>query len=147
MITALANVLQTPVVLFTSADGLPIIVTKPTHNPLKDVELIYLAYNQYGPGHYDLAVYSGDSEGSTSRRRNFCSCASRRPINGTTCCQDPALRAYSTRCPCYNQQLACTAACNCVGCKNEFGVDQSKCVIHLQSQDVSDEDTKPRYSH
>ena len=122
MIKALCNVLQTPIILFTSVKGLPIIVSTPTHNPLKEVEFIYLAYNQYGPGHYDLALYAGGNEvESSSCKRHFCSCASRRPIKGLPCCQDPSLKAYSTRCPCYNKQLACTAACNCVGCKNEFG--------------------------
>ena len=35
MIKALCNVLQTPIILFTSIKGLPIIVSTPTHNPLK----------------------------------------------------------------------------------------------------------------
>ena len=100
MIKALCNVLQTPIILFTSVKGLPIIVSTPTHNPLKEVEFIYLAYNQYGPGHYDLALYAGGNEvESSSCKRHFCSCASRRPIKGLPCCQDPSLKAYSTRCP------------------------------------------------
>lgn len=122
MVKALCNVLQTPIILFTSVKDMPIIVCTPTHNPLKEVDFIYLAYNQYGPGHYDVALYGGGNETQgTSRKRQFCSCASRRPIKGLPCCLDPTLKSYSTRCPCYNKQLACTTACNCVGCKNEFG--------------------------
>ena len=122
MVKALCNILQTPIILFTSVKDLPIIVCTPTHSPLKEVEFIYLTYNQYGQGHYDLALYAGGNEPQHSGiKRRFCSCASRRPIKGLPCCQDPSLKSYTTRCPCYNQQLACTAACNCCGCKNEFG--------------------------
>lgn len=83
VIKELCNVLQTPISLFTSVKGLPIIVSTPTHNPLKEVEFIYLAYNQYGPGHYDLVFYDGGNEvQSSSCKGHFCSCASRRPIKG-----------------------------------------------------------------
>ena len=105
-----------------SVKDMPIIVCTPTHNPLKEVDFICLAYNQYDPGHYDVALYGGGNETQgTSRKCHFCSCASRRPIKGLSCCLDPTLTSYSTRCPCYNKQLACTTACNCVECKNEFG--------------------------
>ena len=52
VIAALSNVLQSPIVVFTSIHHLPVLVITPSHQAMINPSPIYLTYNQEGPGHY-----------------------------------------------------------------------------------------------
>ena len=101
MVRALSNVLHTPIVLFTSAPDMPIIVTTPSHVHVTNTHPIHLTFNMFGPGHYDLAVFNEvlSDKSSLVYTNSFCLCASKRMTKGTPCSQSTS---YSTRCPCYN---------------------------------------------
>ena len=53
---ALANVLRLPIVLFTSIENFPVVVVNPRQQ-VPDAEPLFLAYQQQGPGHYDIAEF------------------------------------------------------------------------------------------
>ena len=115
LVRALSNVLESPIVLFTSATGLPIIITRPSHTYVSNIHPIYLTLNMFGAGHYDLAVIN-DSHPEQVHYNKFCLCASRKQIKGKPCMQS---QQYSTRCPCFNTQRPCSKECQC---ENEYGI-------------------------
>ena len=89
VITALSNMLQTALVVFTSRPHQPIHVQHPTHSPMKNPYPIHLAYLQLESGHYDAVVPrinttsesnpTTDSEAtSASETEIFCSCGRKR---------------------------------------------------------------------
>lgn len=95
VITALSNVLQSPIVLFTSIDGLPIVVIMPTQSPISNVHPIFMAYNQYGSGRYDGVVWKNPDEddGNVAEYPEHCNCG-RGGSKGTPC--NLQLNQYST---------------------------------------------------
>ena len=122
VITALAHVLQSPIVLFTSIDGLPIVVIMPTQSPVANIHPLFMAYNQYGSGHFDGVVWKNpdedDGDGAHAEYPQHCNCGRGGP-KGTPC--NLQLNQYSTRCPCYNRKLQCSLKCRCKNCQNPFG--------------------------
>ena len=106
---------NSPIVLFTSAENLPIIITTPTHSSKINVQPIFLAL--FGPGHYDVAIFN-DQSTCTPSTREFCLCGSNKTIKGIPCTLS---KSYSARCPCYNNQCPCSNDCICKGCQNNFG--------------------------
>lgn len=60
---ALSNVLHLPIVIFTSIENFPVIAISQRHQ-LPEVQPLYLAYTQQGPGHYDIAKFQQVSESS-----------------------------------------------------------------------------------
>ena len=101
VITALCNVLHSPIVLFTSIPNLPILVVTPSHEPMDNPQPIHLTFTQHGAGHYDLASYRDsfpcpDSEQCAEPSK--CSCGRKRQ-SGTACTS--VLNKYTCRCPCY----------------------------------------------
>lgn len=63
-ITALSNMLQSPIVLFTSKLNQPIHIQNPTYSPLRSSNPIYLAYLQIGSGHYDAVICGNEDQTS-----------------------------------------------------------------------------------
>ena len=53
----MCNVLNTPIVVFSSISDVPVIVITPTIGTATTSETIHLAYSQYGPGHYDAVSW------------------------------------------------------------------------------------------
>ena len=53
---ALANVLRLPTILFTSIENFPVVVVSPRQQ-VPDAQPLFLAYQQQGPGHYDIAEF------------------------------------------------------------------------------------------
>lgn len=47
-ITALSDVLKTPIVLLTSVENMPVYIQHPTHCQTLNMNPIFLAYNQFG---------------------------------------------------------------------------------------------------
>ena len=63
MVLTLANILQMPITVFTSVSNMPVLCIMPTTHSTLTTQLIFLAYTQTGPGHYDcvLPIESSDS--------------------------------------------------------------------------------------
>ena len=56
VIAAISNILKAPIVVFTSVKNMPVVIQHPTHSPTLNMDPIFLAYNQFGSGHYSAAV-------------------------------------------------------------------------------------------
>ena len=124
-IAALTNMLQTPLILFTSRPNQPLHIQYPTHSPMLNLNPICLAYLQFGPGHYDaVAPISVEQEKdiifpAAAPPMIHCNCA-RKSTKSNAC--SFSLTQYTCRCPCYNSKHPCTEYCKCKGCTNTFGV-------------------------
>lgn len=124
-IAALSNMLQTPLILFTSRPNQPLHIQYPTHSPMLNPNPICLAYLQFGPGHYDaVAPISVEQEEdiifpAAAPPTIHCNCA-RKSTKSNAC--SFSLTQYTCRCPCYNSKHPCTEYCKCKGCTNTFGV-------------------------
>ena len=136
-ISALSNLLHTPLVLFTSMADHPVHIQYPTSS-LLNAHPIYLAYLHIGPGHYDAVIPDDEvhhdnmtsaetiSPDITSdcavNNKTHCTCG-RKNMKGSAC--SFSLQHYSCRCPCYNSQKPCTEYCKCKKCSNTFGARQT----------------------
>lgn len=128
VMSVLADLLQIPIVLLTSIEGLPIIQIIPDIICLH--YQLYIAYNQYGPGHYDATIAQPDlpkvkpecNSPLLSVAGSSCRCGTNKPKGE----QDPSellvvctnTAARKTRCPCYKAGLDCNQMCKCVNCGN-----------------------------
>ena len=121
VIAALSNVLQSPIVVFTSIQNLPVLVITPSHHVMNNPSPIHLAYCHDGPGHYDLAVHCSDTSDKDQTQHKQCTCGRKNPQSIGAACTT-VLNKYASRCPCYNSRQACTDLCKCKNCANEFGV-------------------------
>ena len=132
MLMALANILCTPVVVFTSAESWPYVSIQPRHP--RESEPIYLALMQVGPGHYCPAVpkpvlptsiTTQETDKETVVEGNtFCRCGrgSNSKCGEKKNCS--AKSEYSSRCPCLKKHLPCTSKCKCLHCDNQYGQHQ-----------------------
>lgn len=118
MLTALTNFLQMPFIVFTSIEGTPILHFTP-RQPLIQVPIL-LAYNQYGAGHYDSLSFTDISMEPEVTAKIVCSCGKSDKNDQAHCTS--SLSRYSSRCPCLKSQSACSEACRCRNCNNDFGV-------------------------
>ena len=109
MLPALVNILAIPMTVFTSAENMPVLSLLPITSVVLESEPIFLAYLHEGPGHSD-AVTRDEKEnkepleetgGSTK-----CTCG-RKTTKGVSCAF--TLDHYSTRCPCFKSNRACTS--------------------------------------
>ena len=125
VLMAVSNILKIPIVIFTSIQNLPIIIQHPTTHGAIHAQPIFLTYQQHGPGHYDVASYSGDSKSDDDEDAEIkvdidvkCSCG-KKGGKGTPCALQ--LNHYTTRCKCYHKQKGCSTSCKCNNCHNPFG--------------------------
>ena len=122
VIAGLSNMLQSPVVLFTSRLNQPLHIQYPTYSPMLSPNPVYLAYLQAGSGHYDAVVQAPKDNSSNSQIGSVssgCTCGQKSTFKGTAC--SFSLNMYSSRCPCYNKKHPCSHLCKCKGCTNSFG--------------------------
>ena len=139
---ALANILRTSLVVFTSLENYPILTIIPKNDPVSNVP-VYLAFEKIGPGHYDAVIQSGTSEelfdntellsetsfAETSQgkelTRPVCRCgqgAAKNKMTRKFCLE------YKSGCKCYQNLKGCTSDCGCFNCANTFGVrEESSC--------------------
>ena len=123
MILSLSNALGLPLIIFSSAIYHPLINITPRH--LRASIPLYLAFNQYGAGHYDGVTLSSTSSRphsvTSSIQSAQCSCGKNDKSDKTHC--QPQVMKYTsvTRCQCYKEQKACTPFCKCKNCSNPFG--------------------------
>ena len=121
VIAALSNMLQVPIVIFTSRPNQPLHIQYPTHSVIVFPSPVYLAYLQTKSGHYDAVVQVDQSitEPGCSTN-NACTCGRKSNFKGNAC--SFSLNKYSSRCPCYNEKRPCSKNCKCRGCTNSFGM-------------------------
>ncbi|SMN12541.1 hypothetical protein SPBRAN_1617 [uncultured Candidatus Thioglobus sp.] len=118
MVLALSNALKLPIIVFTSIQHHPVINILPREvaNPVT----LCIAYNQYGPGHYDgLTVNEKESDAvSQDAPASRCTCGKNDKSNNTHC--HPKTHKYSTvcYCSCYNSKKGCSDYCKCKSCDN-----------------------------
>ena len=123
VIKAVANIIQTPIVLFTSAIALPVVVVMPRNAPLNDAP-IFVAFNQHGAGHYDAVTWSNTEfdhqKDAPALSEASCSCGRKGKTDSAACIvrfQD----SYASKCPCYHAKKACGPKCRCKNCLNPYG--------------------------
>ena len=64
---ALANILSSPLIIFTSLQTMPVLLITPSVIQ-HATPIIHLAFNHYGAGHYDAVVFSDESNDNQSDR-------------------------------------------------------------------------------
>ena len=142
---ALANSLQLVLTIFTSIRHHPIINITPRHIAVP--VSLFLAYNQFGPGHYDGILIEKDSDQvSTEPQPQIevntvsCTCGKNDKKNSTHC--HPKTRKYSTvcMCSCYNGEKGCSQYCKCKSCKNPLG-------RHTENRDAGSAQPQKRPRH
>ena len=127
MLLSLSNALGLPIIVLSSAMHHPLINITPRH--IRVAVPLYVAYNQYGAGHYDSLVVS-----STSNQQQELPSTPVSPtkVSKYTCgkndksdeahCKPHKMKYTSvTRCQCYANQVSCTRSCQCKHCSNPFG--------------------------
>ena len=125
VVLALSNALCLPIFVFSSIDHYPVINVTP-RNIVIPVP-VFIAYNQYGSGHYDGVVFGLDHPIpiSSSLTINKCNCGKNDKTGVQTSCL-PRESKYTTviRCPCYKSERACTKLCTCKKCANPYGAHE-----------------------
>lgn len=123
MILTLSNILHIPITIFSNIPNLGVICITPTTGVDSTVPL-YVAYNNYGSGHYDYAVPTESTShsppsSSTKRCVTKCFCGRNQASKATPCASDII---GNCRCPCAKNEQQCTSACRCKGCSNIYGI-------------------------
>lgn len=118
---AMSNILQMPIVIFTSMENYPVTHVIPRGRVLSEVPL-YLAYDHSGSGHYNLDVPPAASPNpSTKSEENYetkCSCgrgAARKARENEFC------KTYKSCFPCFRAFQSCNDFCGCRSCASPFG--------------------------
>ncbi len=118
---ALSNALQLVITVLSSIDDHPVIEILPRH--VAAPVALFLAYNQFGPGHYDgLSTKVESAHISPPMEINTSCCTCGKSDKKNTHCH-PKTRRYSTVCfcPCYNSKKGCSPQCKCKSCDNPLG--------------------------
>ena len=114
---AMANALKCNIVLFRSSPGMPIsyIVPRQSAN-----NVIFIAYTDYGPGHYDSVLYKGEADlHQFSASVIKCRCGVNVKVGDSLVCVDtPERHSY---CKCLAAKRSCSNMCGCKGCSNPYG--------------------------
>ena len=128
MVKALANVINYPIVLFTSIKSYPVITVAPNVFAENGDTgyAVFVAFTREGPGHYDAVVEKerlATKNTSSGILQKPCTCGINSKQNRKSCCHttNPSGRTYSSRCPCLNSKKQCIPACKCKGCYNPHG--------------------------
>ena len=133
VLTAMCNVLKTPIVVFSSISDVPVIVITPTTGTATTSETIHLAYSQYGPGHYDAVSWHTEETIEENRQRIKCTCGRNKSKTSNRAACTLVLEHYATKCPCFKANIPCTEICKCKQCQNPNGRRPLKQKIKLQT--------------
>lgn len=110
MVLTIANVLQIPITIFTSAQNMPLVCVMPTAPTLLSTQPLCLAYTQDTndhPGHYDYVVSMDEASLPEPKRVKVQRCTCGWKPDSTT------LPCSVFRCPCFREKKACSKACMC----------------------------------
>ena len=119
MAFGLANVLKTPLVLFSSIANFPLLTIHPLDGLNDSNVIIYLAFDNSNSGHYDAVI----EKNTTAKQPPYCqskpcSCGKNSKEDGRSYC-DPKSK-YGSHCPCLTLMNGCQN-CKCKKCANPFG--------------------------
>ena len=111
MAVTLANILNHPIVIFTSSPNMPLLCLTPLNGgPVSSNIPLLLTFLQNGPGHYDYAVCC---ESPSEHKKLRCTCGRKRNYKGMAC--------STPRCACMIASMPCTSLCTCKCCTNSHG--------------------------
>ena len=120
MLTCLANVLEAPILVFSSLSYHPIVCVTPETQRVS-VPLM-VAYNQYGAGHFDGVIHNEQtSTGSDVKEHIVCTCGKNDKSNKEHCCEVKHKYTSSINCPCLKHKKGCGKDCKCRNCTNIHG--------------------------
>ena len=115
MVVTLANILNHPIVIFSSAPNMPLICLTPLNRGLVASNIpLLLTFNQNGPGHYDYAVSCESLSEHQTPKKLRCTCGRKPNFKGLAC--------STPRCACMTASLPCTSLCICKSCTNNNGI-------------------------
>lgn len=120
MVLALSNALQ--LVIIAIKDH-PIINISPQE--IAASTPIFIAFNQYGPGHYDGLIENSTLPPASVPLEtvtiSHCSCGKNDKKNGSHC--HPKTQKYTSvcLCPCCKSGVGCSDNCRCKSCNNPHG--------------------------
>ena len=116
---AIANALNCCIVIFRSTEGMPITYVTP-HEPSTNV--IFIAYTDCGPGHYDSVIFKEplDISLSLDHREIKCRCGVNIKDHGYSSCKNSEEK--HSKCKCLSAKQSCSSTCGCKGCQNPYGV-------------------------
>ena len=122
VLLALSNALGISVIVFSSVCAHSVINIMPRQ--LRTNIPIHLAYLQYGPGHYDVALPSqvnNHPDPKESKVKVQCTCGRDDKTGGAHC--KPISTKYTTvvKCKCLQAQQGCSSDCKCRNCVNSEG--------------------------
>ena len=119
MPTAMAAVIQAPIVIFSDISNKPLYFSTPDMITSKaSVCVLYRA----SLSHYDALVKSYDLNSSSTSpnksSRAYCNCGVNKKTEEKSCCPSPI---YSSRCKCLRLSQPCSLLCRCKNCNNPNG--------------------------
>ena len=124
MLTSLSNVLQTPIIVFSSIACHPFFCVTPNTQtiPLP----LMVAFNQAGAGHYDGVISKDKGQSDQSTTENTansvtCVCGKNSSTNKTHCHEIKHKYTTSVRCACLKNGTSCKVNCRCKNCENPCG--------------------------
>ena len=133
-IRVMSDILQCPIVVVSSMESIAVVPFIPkiieNHTPL------YLAFNQSGPGHYDITIKRNHPNTLTDHETAEVK-QSTNLIKVTHCrctkCGSSGGK-YLSRCPCFRNKQSCKE-CNCKNCMNPFNeIDKPKVQFKVKSE-------------
>eukprot|EP00794_Sanderia_malayensis_P009384 gene9384-10373_t len=125
IIQTISNLVQLPIVVFTSIPNIPILPIIP-ENRMITTDCLFMAINFSGKVSFellskDLLVLQNKDKKDVSSRKG-CMCG-KNDKNRLPKCTMVEGSKYSCKCPCFKFQQSC-ANCNCKGCMNPFGISK-----------------------
>lgn len=125
VVLALSNVLCLPIIVFSSIEHYPVINVTPRSIALPVP--VFIAYNQYGSGHYDGVIQSLNHPipmptiPSDMSKGTRCNCGKNDKTGKMSCLPQESKYTTITRCPCYKSDMPCNTSCACKNCANPRG--------------------------
>ena len=129
---AMANLIGSALIIFTSLETMPVLLITPSST--SGLPPIYLAFNQFGAGHYDAIKFEQKEETSSTvmtsgpvqpveATTQRCSCGknSKRTSNKSIKQSCVNSQGYASRCPCLKAKNGCHSDCSCKECSNPYG--------------------------
>lgn len=115
---SMANALKCNIVIFRSNENMPITYVSPREPSTK---VVFVAYTDCGPGHYDSAVYRDASSQVELTIATEVVTRCRCGVNVKDQKRIACTGGSHSRCKCFAAQKQCTSLCDCKGCDNPFG--------------------------
>ena len=118
MILALANVLQSTIIVFSSIECHPVFCITPR---VQTISIPFMVvFIQYGSGHYDGVLISPDADNSSTGVYK-CSCGKNDKTIQEHCIEIKSKYTTQIRCKCLKYNKGCHSSCYCKNCSNPLG--------------------------